>query len=153
MVSLMRSSWKGNPSASNVLWPWGWAGATASAVVSDIVHVVGLLHSDQVIQKLNPLLGCTHEHYSKILPIDTLKTRFYARFLSRDLPGVIGDLGTCFGQHQVSLESVVQIGLQDDCAEIVVVTHDVHEANFREAMREIEGLEAIKEVPSILRVL
>ncbi|ANV84826.1 homoserine dehydrogenase [Picosynechococcus sp. PCC 7003] len=133
--------------------PGAGAGATASAVVSDIVHVVGLLHSDQVVQKLNPLLGCTHEHYSKILPIDTLKTRFYARFLSRDLPGVIGDLGTCFGQHQVSLESVVQIGLQDDCAEIVVVTHDVHEANFREALREIEGLEAIKEVPSILRVL
>jgi homoserine dehydrogenase len=53
----------------------------------------------------------------------------------------------------VSLESVVQIGLKDDCAEIVVVTHDVHEANFREALREIEGLEAIKDVPSILRVL
>lgn len=133
--------------------PGAGAGATASAVASDIVHVVGLLHSDQVIQKLNPLLGCTHEHYSSILPIDTLKTRFYARFLSRDLPGVIGDLGTRFGQHQVSLESVVQIGLQDDCAEIVVVTHNVHEANFRDALAEIQGLEAIKEVPSILRVL
>lgn len=133
--------------------PGAGAGATASAVVSDIVHVVSLLHSDQVIQKLNPLLGCTHEHYSSILPIDTLKTRFYARFLSKDLPGVIGDLGTRFGQHQVSLESVVQIGLQDDCAEIVVVTHNVHEANFRDALAEIQGLEAIKEVPSILRVL
>ena len=138
--------------------PGAGAGATASAVVSDIVHVAGLLHSDPTLQDqagrtLNPLLGCSHEHYSTILSIDTLKTRFYARFLSQDLPGVIGDLGTCFGQHQVSLESVVQIGLKDDCAEIVVVTHDVYEANFREALKEIQGLEAIKDVPSILRVL
>jgi homoserine dehydrogenase len=138
--------------------PGAGAGATASAVVSDIVHVAGLLHSDHTLQDqaektLNPLLGCSHEHYSTILPIDTLKTRFYARFLSQDLPGVIDDLGTRFGQHQVSLESVVQIGLKDDCAEIVVVTHDVYEANFREALAEIQGLEAIKDVPSILRVL
>jgi homoserine dehydrogenase len=150
---------EGEPLGQVMLYgPGAGAGATASAVVSDIVHVVGLLHTDKVVREqsektLNPLLGCSHEHYSSVLPIDTLRTRFYARFLSRDLPGVIGDLGTRFGQHQVSLESVVQIGLKDDCAEIVVVTHDVHEANFREALREIEGLEAIKDVPSILRVL
>lgn len=150
---------EGEPLGQVMLYgPGAGAGATASAVVSDIVHVVGLLHGDQTMkhqseQTLNPLLGCSHAHYSKTLPIDTLKTRFYARFLSRDLPGVIGALGTSFGQHQVSLESVVQIGLKDDCAEIVVVTHDVHEANFREALKEIKGLEAIKDVPSILRVL
>ncbi|AFY38994.1 homoserine dehydrogenase [[Leptolyngbya] sp. PCC 7376] len=150
---------EGSPLGEVMLYgPGAGAGATASAVVSDIVHVLGLLHSDNTVRDqsektLNPLLGCNHEHYSPTLSIDTLKTRFYARFLSQDLPGVIGDLGTCFGNHQVSLESVVQIGLKDDCAEIVVVTHDVYEANFREALNEIKSLEAIKDVPSILRVL
>jgi len=54
--------------------------------------------------------------------MEELVTRFYARFLTQDHPGVIGKLGTCFGNHGVSLESVVQTGLQDQLAEIVVVT-------------------------------
>lgn len=150
---------EGSPLGQVMLYgPGAGAGATASAVVSDIVHILGLLHADSTVKEqsektLNPLLGCSHAHYSPTLAIDTLKTRFYARFLSQDLPGVIGDLGTYFGNHQVSLESVVQINLTEDHAEIVVVTHNVYEANFRAALAEIEALEAIKEVPSIIRVL
>jgi homoserine dehydrogenase len=66
---------------------------------------------------------------------------------------VIGHLGTSFGENQVSLESVVQIGFKDKLAEIVVVTHDVKEGNFRKALAEIESLEAIQSIPSVLRVL
>jgi homoserine dehydrogenase len=82
-----------------------------------------------------------------------LVTRFYARFLTKDSPGVIGHLGTCFGNHNVSLESVVQTGFREDLAEIVVVTHDVREGNFRQALDEIRTLEGIDSIPSILRVL
>jgi homoserine dehydrogenase len=51
------------------------------------------------------------------------------------------------------LESVVQIGFSDGCAEIVVVTHDVREGDFRAALAEIQQLAAVKEIPSVLRVL
>jgi homoserine dehydrogenase len=80
-------------------------------------------------------------------------TRFYARFLTKDQPGVIGKLGTCFGNYGVSLESVVQTGFQGGLAEIVVVTHDVREGDFRQALAEIQNLEAIDSIPSLLRVL
>jgi homoserine dehydrogenase len=80
-------------------------------------------------------------------------TRFYARFLTKDRPGVIGSLGTCFGNHNVSLESVVQTGFRGELAEIVVVTHDVREGNFRQALDEIRTLEAVESIPSILQVL
>ena len=82
-----------------------------------------------------------------------LTTRFYARFLTQDSPGVIGKLGTCFGEHQVSLESVVQTDVRGDMAEIVVVTHDVREGNFRKALDEIRTMDAITEIASTLRVL
>ena len=85
--------------------------------------------------------------------MEVLTTRFYARFLTEDYPGVIGKLGTCFGNHQVSLESVVQIGLREGLAEIVVVTHDVQEGNFHRALDEIRSLEATNSVASVLRVL
>lgn len=133
--------------------PGAGKGATASAVVSDIVNIVSILKSSNGSEKLDPLLSCSHQHYATLLPLEEITTRFYTRFLCRDVPGVIGYLGTCFGKHNVSLESVVQIGFQDKLAEIVVVTHDVKEGAFRQALKEIEDLEAISGIPSIIRVL
>jgi homoserine dehydrogenase len=82
-----------------------------------------------------------------------LVTRFYVRFLTKDSPGVIGKLGTCFGQNNVSLESIVQKGFHENLAEIVVVTHDVLEGNFHQALSELKSLDEIDSIPSILRVL
>ena len=129
------------------------AGPTASAVVSDILNIVAVLKSGSNAPTLHPLLSCAHQHYCALAPMEELVTRFYARFLTQDSPGVIGNLGTSFGNHRVSLESIVQTGFQDDLAEIVVVTHDVREGNFRQALDEIRSLDAIDSIPSILRVL
>ena len=145
---------EGEPLGQVMLFgPGAGKGATASAVVSDIVNIVGILQTSNTTQKLDPLLRCPHEHFSELTPIADITTRFYARFLCQDVSGVIGHLGTSFGNHEVSLESVVQIGFQDKLAEIVVVTHDVQEGNFRKALEEIEKMSAIDSIPSILRVL
>jgi homoserine dehydrogenase len=133
--------------------PGAGAGPTASAVVADILNIVGILKSSGKTKTLDPLLSCPHQHFCSITPIEEIETRFYARFLCRDIPGVIGHLGTCFGNHNVSLESVVQIGFQDKLAEIVVVTHDVKEGNFRQALTQMRQLQAVDSIPSILRVL
>ena len=132
--------------------PGAGAGATASAVVSDMLNIVAVLKTNTA-QTQNPLLACSHQHYFAIAPMEELVTRFYARFLTQDSPGVIGKLGTCFGNYGVSLESVVQTGVQDQLAEIVVVTHDVREGNFRQALEEIRTMDAIDSIPSLLRVL
>ncbi|MFB2838474.1 homoserine dehydrogenase [Floridanema evergladense] len=131
------------------------AGPTASAVVSDILNIASILKtvSQPPTPNLHPLLACTHQHYCQIAPMDELVTRFYARFLTNDSPGVIGHLGTSFGNQGVSLESVVQTGFQGELAEIVVVTHDVREGNFRQALAEIRSLDAVDSIASLLRVL
>ncbi|WP_085960783.1 homoserine dehydrogenase [Cylindrospermum stagnale] len=131
--------------------PGAGAGATASAVSSDILNLVATLKTSTT--NPNPLLTCGHDDYAQIAPIAELVTRFYARFLTKDQPSVIGNLGTCFGKHGVSLESVVQTGVHGELAEIVVVTHDVKEGDFRQALAEIRNLEAIDSIPSLLRVL
>ncbi|MGK7933460.1 MAG: homoserine dehydrogenase [Microcystaceae cyanobacterium] len=133
--------------------PGAGAGPTASAVVSDILNIVGILKSSTQLENLDPLLSCTHQHYCQITPLEAINTRFYVRFLTQDLPGVIGQLGTCFGQNNVSLESIVQIGFQEQSAEIVVVTHEVCEGDFRKALAEIRQSKAIKDIPAIIRVL
>ncbi len=131
--------------------PGAGAGATASAVSSDILNLVAALKTSTATP--NRLLGCAHQDYCQIVPMAELITRFYVRFLTKDQPGVIGKLGTCFGEYGVSLESIVQTGFQGELAEIVVVTHDVREGNFRQALAEIHSLEAIDSIPSLLRVL
>ena len=135
--------------------PGAGAGATASAVSSDILNLVALLKAStkESTTSLNPLLTCAHQDYCQISPIEEQVTRFYVRFLTKDQPGVIGKLGTCFGKYGVSLESIVQKGFQGELAEIVVVTHDVTEGNVRKALAEIRTFDAIDSIPSLLRVL
>ena len=155
--------------------PGAGAGPTASAIVADILNIAAVLKVERggsarsdtsrsntsqsdtsrssKTHLLDPLLACSHQTYCTIVPIDALVTRFYARFLTHDSPGVIGKLGTCFGNHDVSLESIVQTGLRDHLAEIVVVTHHVREGNFRMALDEIRAMEALSSIASTLRVL
>jgi homoserine dehydrogenase len=159
---------EGEPLGQVMLFgPGAGAGATASAVVSDILAIVGVLHSHPVREEavnspntaLHPLLSCTHTHYCEIAPLSVLSSSFYVRFLCEDIPGAIGKLGTCFGAHSISLESIVQTGLYKGRAEIVVVTHDVSEGAFDAALAEIKGLEAhgspspLATIASIVRVL
>lgn len=137
--------------------PGAGAGPTASAVVADLINLAALLKAgfapSDATTAPHPLLACSHQGYCPVIPLETQVSRFYARFLTQDQPGVIGKLGTCFGEYGVSLESIVQIGFQEGLAEIVVVTHHVQEGSFHQALDKIRSFEAIHSIPSLLRVL
>ncbi|MEM7579347.1 MAG: homoserine dehydrogenase [Mastigocoleus sp.] len=135
--------------------PGAGKGATASAVCADILNLVSRIQtaSQSNTNSLDPLLVNAHKNECHLSSMAQLATRFYARFLTKDQPGVIGKLGTTFGKYGVSLESVVQTGFQEKLAEIVVVTHDVTEGDFHKALDEIRTAEAIDSIPSLFRVL
>ena len=134
--------------------PGAGSGPTASAVVADLVNVAALIQAQPTEQSaMHPLLSCSHEHYCKIADTNTIETRFFIRVLTNDHPGVIGKIGTAFGESGVSLESIVQTDVKNNQAEIVVVTHQVQEGQFRNALTKIENLEAVKSIDSMLRVL
>ncbi len=142
---------EGEPIGQVMLYgPGAGEGPTASAVVSDLVAIAANPTSHQ---NSNPLLTCSHTHTLDIVPSTEVVTRLYIRLLVKDTPGVIGKLGTCFGQHNVSLESIVQIGIQDSLVELVVVTHEVQESAFHKALQEIREFSEVTDVPSLLHVL
>ncbi len=142
---------EGEPLGQVMLFgPGAGAGATASAVVSDLVAVVAASQCNNLI---NPLLSCPHQHYAQMASLENLAGRFYVRFQTQDLPGTIGHIGTAFGDHQVSIESIVQTSVSNAGAEIVVVTGEVVESNFRQALQAIEQLPAIQNIPAILKVV
>jgi len=134
--------------------PGAGSGPTASAVVADLVNVAALMTTTPKPQtNMHPLLACTHEHYCPIADTDTIVSRFFIRVLTNNHPGVIGKIGTAFGDADVSLDSIVQTDVTNDQAEIVVVTHQVKERKFRDALKDIKILQAVKKVDSVLRVL
>ena len=79
--------------------------------------------------------------------------RNYVRLSTHDQAGVIGKIGTCFGQAGVSIQSIVQFEAADDAAEIVVITHEVLEADFRRALDTITALPEVRGVAACLRTL
>lgn len=130
--------------------PGAGEGPTASAVVSDLLSIAASLSTGQ---NPNPLLACNHDHTISVMPNAEVVTRLYVRLLVKDTSGVIGKLGTCFGNHDVSLESIVQISVQNNEVELVVVTHAVQEGAFQKALAEIRQFPEVTDVPSLLHVL
>ncbi len=134
--------------------PGAGEGATASAVVSDLLNIAAKLAAvPDGKPNVDPLLGCSHHHYAHIAPGSDSHSRFYLRVLVDDVCGVIGHLGTSFGNHGISLESIVQTDIRNGQAELVVITHDVREGDFRAALAEIEALAMTRKICNVLRVL
>ena len=133
--------------------PGAGAGPTASAVVADILNIAGIRQAAGAHARLDPLLAASSWRPCQL--IDTARTthRNYVRLSTSDEAGVIGKIGTCFGQAGVSIQSIVQFETQSAQAEIVVITHDVLEANFRSALAAIGALSDVHAVAACLRTL
>ena len=133
--------------------PGAGAGPTASAVVADILNIAGIRQAAGAHARLDPLLAASSWRPCQL--IDTARTshRNYVRLSTSDEADGIGKIGTCFGEAGVSIQSIVQFETQSAQAEIVVITHDVLEANFRSALAAIGALSDVHAVAACLRTL
>jgi len=142
--------------------PGAGAGPTASAVVADILNIAGIRQvsgagsADQPAP-LDPLLAAGSWRPCRLVDPALTRHRNYVRLRTSDEAGVIGRIGTCFGDAGVSLQSIVQFKPPSDAegahAEIVVITHAVAEANFRSALQAIEALPVVDSIAACLRTL
>jgi homoserine dehydrogenase len=110
---------------------------------------------------LDPLLAAGSWRPCRLVDPAQTSHRNYVRLRTSDQAGVIGRIGTCFGEAGVSLQSIVQFQAPSGSAgsssageaEIVVITHQVSEAAFRAAMAAIEALPVVDHVAACLRTL
>ena len=124
--------------------PGAGAGPTASAVVADILNIAGIRQASDGPGKVDPLLAAGSWRPCALVESGEIRQRHYVRFKTKDAPGVIGNVGGCFGQRKVSIQSIVQFNASDAGAEIVVITHEVSQRQMDEA------LEAIQALPEVL---
>jgi homoserine dehydrogenase len=135
--------------------PGAGAGPTASAVVADILNIAGIRQACGQAEGagLDPLLAAGSWRQCRLVDGERTTHRNYVRLSTSDQAGVIGHIGTCFGEAGVSIQSIVQFEADSEAAEIVVITHEVLEADFRRALAQIEALPEVNRVAACLRTL
>jgi homoserine dehydrogenase len=139
--------------------PGAGAGPTASAVVADILNIAGTRQVTGTTSgaPLDPLLAASSWRRCSLVDGSQTCHRNYVRLQTCDEAGVIGRIGTCFGSAGVSIQSIVQfeasLGDQEGEAEIVVITHEVQEARFRQALAAIAALAEVRTIAACLRTL
>ena len=135
--------------------PGAGAGPTASAVVADILNIAGIREASGSGGGLDPLLAAHRWRPCRLVDPGQTQHRNYLRLRTGDQAGVIGRIGSCFGDQGVSIRSIVQFETSGEAAdaEIVVITHEVQEANFRRALASIEALGDVKAIAACLRTL
>jgi homoserine dehydrogenase len=87
-------------------------------------------------------------------PVAELTTRYYLRMEVADRPGVLAQIARSFGEHGVSIASVIQ--KESDAvaqtAELVIMTHVAREESVQKTIREVGELAVVNRIGSVLRV-
>lgn len=118
-----------------------------SAIVGDIIDIARNLKYGS-----SGRLRVLNYEDRPIKKIGEVNSSYYLIMEAADQPGVLAKIAKAFGDHQVSLASVIQKGPRGKSAELVFITHLVREDNLRTALRMIEELEVVSQVRSVIRV-
>jgi homoserine dehydrogenase len=118
---------------------------TASAVVADLVSVVGtagtgFLQNDACWREL------------ETLPAGEWRSPFYAHLDMADRPGVLAHAASCLAAHDVSIAQLVQ-RLDEGRAALELILHDAPLGEVRAAMVEIAALDEVVGRPFVVPVI
>ncbi|MBI3979018.1 MAG: homoserine dehydrogenase [Chloroflexi bacterium] len=122
---------------------------TGSALIADLVEVAR-----------NVYLGATDgfrlrlEGGPGIRPAHQAKTGYYLRMEVLDRFGVLAQLAGIFGQHEISIASVIQRrrDAERGSAELIIMTHAAPEAAMMRALQQFAAHPVVFQIGSFLRV-
>jgi len=125
---------------------------TASAVVGDVMDI-----SRNILVGVGQRVAARGFQDSSIgeLPIKPtgeIVSRYYLRFSAVDMPGVLATIAGALGKYNISIESMIQTGRSGDYVPIVIITHEAAESDILAALRELDGLDMIKDKSKLIRI-
>ncbi len=126
---------------------------TASAIVAGVIdaaHSVAAARAGKGSARPPWRAGPPHP----VRPMAELSTRYYLRMDVADQPGVLAQIAHCFGEHGVSIATVIQQETDEaaQTAELVIMTHVAREEAVQKTMREVADLPLVKGIGNFLRV-
>ena len=123
---------------------------TGSAVVADIMDI-----SRQILMEPSRHLPATGTVRSavQLVPMDSVTSLYYFRFMALDQPGVLAQISGILGRQQISIAQMIQRGRkQGGSVPLVIMTHTALERDIQKALVEIKSLSCITEEPVLIRV-
>ena len=120
---------------------------TGSAVVGDVVEVArNILHgsSGRVPPRAYQENSLQQQPLQKM---DEVICRYYLRFQVLDQPGTLAAIAGILGQHDISIESVLQKGrahAPGTPVSVVMMTHEAREQSVQRALQAIASLPAVQ---------
>jgi homoserine dehydrogenase len=120
-------------------------GPTASAVLGDLVDAARNLRAGAP--------GPAPKRTSITVRAQSeLRSAFYLSMDVTDRPGVLAAVAKVFGDHQVSIRAMEQVGLTDE-ARLIFLTHLAREGDLLATIDELRMLQAVDRVSGVLRVI
>lgn len=134
--------------AITAIGPGAGAGATASAVLADIV--------DLAVGRITPFFGIPASQLAaapqRVAP--QKEECYFIRLKVYDRPGVLADITTILKDHAISVESLLQSGRSDDGENgdvpVILTTHEVPPQAITAAIAELTELPTVLAEPVIL---
>lgn len=148
--------------------PGAGGGATASAVVADLIDLARGLKQPILAQ---PLGGIEKK---PLKPIASLVSEYYLRLQARDQAGVLASIADVLAEHNISVDTIIQRGVRDHAyddtddtvaetasnnasekggsAVIIVVTHECTESGMRHAVDALNRLDGLISEPHVIRI-
>jgi homoserine dehydrogenase len=120
---------------------------TASSVLSDVIEIAGGMGGCCSVEPYYP-----PEKKLKIRDIGDIRSRYYIRLETPDMPGVLAGISGVFAKKKVSIREVVQRGSKGGNAQIVIICHENREKDIQEALKIISKLPVVKRIRSVIRV-
>lgn len=120
---------------------------TASAVMGDIIDVMR-----DIVRDCCGRIGCSCYKKLNVKKIDETKSKFFLRINAHDRPGVLANIASVLGNNDVSIAQVVQKRRSGGVAELVIITDEVEEKHFNDAMAVFKGMSVVQEIAGVIRV-
>ena len=126
---------------------------TASAVFSDIFDCARNLVKG--VSGRVPSRAISEAAMTNItmVPMEDIETKYYFRFSVLDRPGVLSQISGILGEHNISLESVIQKAREKaGPVPIVMTTYKAREKDVRHALKKIDRLAVVKGKTVLIRI-
>ena len=120
---------------------------TASAVLGDVIDVIR-----NIVHDCCGRVGCSCYKNINVKKIEDTSSKFFMRIQVTDKPGVLANISSVLGNNDVSIAQVVQKRRSGGTAELVIITDEVEERHFNDAVTIFAGMSVVKEISGIIRV-
>jgi homoserine dehydrogenase len=124
---------------------------TCSLIIRDLIEIGNLIH-------INPKRQDFQFNWSNkpVLDINDIRTSYYIRFPCIDRPGVMGEVTTIIGNHNINITSAhaeIDKSIDNTVGFVHIFLEDSKEKEVRRALKEIKQLQLVKGDIKYTRIL